>query len=68
MILGVLLARKRYPAAKYVCVLLIVTGVALFMYKDKKTNEIKPQMYGMGELLLVRKTFPIKNKFVFYLL
>lgn len=53
MILGVLLARKRYPAAKYLCVLLIVTGVALFMYKDKKTNEVKPHIYGMGELLLL---------------
>jgi len=34
MILGVLLARKRYPLVKYLCVLLIVLGVALFMYKE----------------------------------
>ena len=37
MILGVLLARKKYPLAKYLCVLLIVTGVALFLYKDVST-------------------------------
>lgn len=34
MILGVLLAGKRYPLIKYVCVLLIVIGVALFLFKD----------------------------------
>lgn len=34
MILGVLLAKKRYPIAKYFCVFLIVIGVALFLYKD----------------------------------
>ena len=34
MILGVLLARKRYPLMKYICVLFIVLGVALFFYKD----------------------------------
>ena len=57
MILGVLLARKQYPLAKYLCVLLIVSGVALFMYKDKKVSsqdEDKP-FIGMGEILLVRK-------------
>ena len=34
MILGVLLAKKKYPLIKYMCVLLIVCGVALFMYKE----------------------------------
>lgn len=34
MILGALLANKRYPLIKYFCVLLIVIGVALFLYKD----------------------------------
>ncbi|GAB1610151.1 solute carrier family 35 member B1-like [Argonauta hians] len=55
MILGVLLARKRYPAAKYLCVLLIVSGVALFLYKDKKviSNEAEPKTLGMGEILLL---------------
>ncbi len=34
MVLGVVLGRKRYPALKYLFILLIVAGVALFMYKD----------------------------------
>jgi hypothetical protein len=34
MILGVLIAKKRYPLAKYLFVLMIVTGVAIFLYKD----------------------------------
>ena len=38
MILGVLLGRKRYPLLKYLFVLLIVMGVALFMYKDGKAT------------------------------
>ncbi|KAJ8306862.1 hypothetical protein KUTeg_014946 [Tegillarca granosa] len=35
MILGIILARKRYPAAKFLFVLMIVLGVAMFLYKDK---------------------------------
>jgi len=35
MILGVLLAHKRYTIQKYFFVLMIVTGVILFVYKDK---------------------------------
>ena len=56
MILGVLLARKQYPIAKYLCVLLIVTGVALFMYKDNKVTaqDGNKPLIGMGEVLLVR--------------
>ena len=55
MILGVLLARKRYPLAKYLFVLMIVIGVALFMYKDKKAAAAGPSgAYGFGEVLLVR--------------
>jgi hypothetical protein len=34
MLLGVLIAKKRYPLAKYLFVLMIVCGVALFLYKD----------------------------------
>ena len=34
MVLGVLIGRKRYPLLKYLFILLIVAGVALFMYKD----------------------------------
>lgn len=53
MILGVLLARKRYPVAKYFCVLMIVMGVALFMYKDKQDAKATEHVVGIGEFLLV---------------
>ena len=39
MILGVLLAKKKYPLIKYLCVMLIVCGVALFMYKEVRLKE-----------------------------
>ena len=41
MVLGVLIGRKRYPALKYLFVLLIVAGVAMFMYKDDKASASK---------------------------
>ena len=54
MILGVLVGRKRYPLLKYVFVMLIVVGVALFMYKDKKAAALDADhTMGAGELLLV---------------
>ncbi|KAK0059449.1 solute carrier family 35 member B1-like [Biomphalaria glabrata] len=55
MVLGVLFARKRYPLAKYFCVLLIVMGVAMFMYKDKgSTKKTEDQPFiGVGEFLLL---------------
>jgi len=36
MVMGVIFGRKSYPWRKYLFVFLIVAGVALFMYKDKK--------------------------------
>ncbi|NXA55464.1 S35B1 protein, partial [Nothocercus julius] len=53
MLLGVTLLRKKYPLAKYLCVLLIVTGVALFMYKPKKGAGSDDHVFGYGELLLL---------------
>ncbi|EDO49094.1 predicted protein [Nematostella vectensis] len=55
MILGVLFARKRYPLIKYLCVFLIVIGVALFMYKDKPktSNTEEHSLFGFGEILLI---------------
>jgi len=61
MLIGVLLARKRYSLNKYIFVLLIVLGVVLFMYqpsssnvKDKQVNEgVEAHTIGWGELLLV---------------
>lgn len=54
MILGVLIGRKRYPLLKYLFVFLIVLGVALFMYKDGKTQESTSEgLLGIGEILLL---------------
>jgi drug/metabolite transporter (DMT)-like permease len=38
MILGVLYGKKRYPLQKYLFILMIVMGVALFVWKDGKTK------------------------------
>lgn len=56
MILGVLFGNKSYPMAKYLFILIVVVGVAMFMYKDKPVTakqEIDTGM-GIGEILLVR--------------
>ncbi|XP_046846944.1 solute carrier family 35 member B1-like [Xenia sp. Carnegie-2017] len=55
MILGVLIAKKKYPLVKYLFVLMIVCGVALFLYKDKKqkTDQHSDMMIGFGEILLL---------------
>jgi len=53
MLLGVLVARKRYPLKKYFYVLLIVLGVVLFMYKEPKETVKAGEIFGIGEFLLV---------------
>lgn len=53
MILGVILGRKSYPLRKYFFVLLIVTGVIFFMFKDSKKASVDNVGFGIGELLLV---------------
>ncbi|XP_033732057.1 solute carrier family 35 member B1-like isoform X2 [Pecten maximus] len=54
MILGIVFARKRYPAAKFIFVLMIVIGVAMFLYKDKApTSKDNKPLFGFGELLLL---------------
>ena len=55
MILGVLIGRKKYPLLKYLFVLMIVIGVALFMYKDGKTTKKADDegVIGIGEILLL---------------
>ncbi len=52
MILGVLIGNKKYDLKKYICIILIVIGVALFMYKDGKVSSVKEETVGLGELLL----------------
>ncbi|XP_061605125.1 solute carrier family 35 member B1 [Phyllopteryx taeniolatus] len=54
MILGVTILKKRYPMAKYLCVLLIVSGVALFLYKPNKSSTVADDhVFGFGEILLL---------------
>ncbi|XP_050448041.1 solute carrier family 35 member B1 [Cataglyphis hispanica] len=54
MILGVLLGKKIYPIRKYIFILLIVIGVALFMYKDGSVSKKQSESYlSVGELLLL---------------
>jgi len=52
MMLGVILAGKRYNIVKYLSVMLIVVGVALFMYKDGKSDG-SGFTIGSGEMLLL---------------
>jgi len=56
MVMGVLFAHKKYPLAKYFCVVLISLGVALVVYKDSKAAKgaDSDRSFGVGELLLVR--------------
>lgn len=52
MILGVLLGRRSYPFRKYCFVLLVVAGVALFMYKDNKAGS-STTTFGYGEMMIL---------------
>ncbi|KAL5010517.1 hypothetical protein ScPMuIL_012822 [Solemya velum] len=55
MILGIVFARKRYPHAKFLFILMIVIGVAMFLYKDSAASAKggETSMFGVGELLLL---------------
>ncbi|XP_055849771.1 solute carrier family 35 member B1 homolog [Episyrphus balteatus] len=54
MILGVLIGRKSYSWTRYGCVMTIVAGVVLFMYKEGKVNSnLAQEKTGLGELLLL---------------
>ncbi|XP_065838978.1 solute carrier family 35 member B1-like [Oscarella lobularis] len=58
MLLGVVFLRKHYPLAKYLVVLLIVSGVALFLYKDRGHAHNEPtEGFGWGEVLLFVSLF-----------
>lgn len=53
MILGVLYARKSYPPQKYLFTLMIVVGVALFVWKDgKSAGRDDGNLYGYTLLLI----------------
>lgn len=55
MLLGMLIGHKRYTLRKYLFVVMIVIGVALFIYKDDKKDKITvgQSMIGTGEILLM---------------
>lgn len=55
LILGVLIGGKRYGLAKYLSILVVVLGVALFIYKDSKASAQSASQgwLGKGELLLL---------------
>ncbi|XP_064115657.1 solute carrier family 35 member B1-like isoform X3 [Macrobrachium nipponense] len=54
MILGVIIGRKSYPWRKYLFVLMIVIGVAMFIYKDSKaTSSTSTSGIDLGEILLL---------------
>ncbi|XP_063242493.1 solute carrier family 35 member B1 [Bacillus rossius redtenbacheri] len=52
MILGVLVGKKHYSMKKYLFVVMIVVGVALFIFKDGKAGGEESVLFGFGELLL----------------
>ncbi|KAH8385142.1 solute carrier family 35 member B1 homolog [Drosophila serrata] len=52
MILGVLIGRKSYSWTRYACVLTIVLGVILFMYKEGKVSNLPAETTMLGEVLL----------------
>lgn len=60
LILGVLIGGRSYPRIKYLIVLLIVIGVALFFYKEESGIGSVPDQHkfldliGFGEMLIVR--------------
>ncbi|KAK2721139.1 solute carrier family 35 member B1-like [Artemia franciscana] len=54
MVLGFLFGRKSYPIQKLMFVLIIVIGVAMFMFKDSEAaKSTEPAGLGMGELMLI---------------
>ncbi|XP_062519669.1 solute carrier family 35 member B1-like [Corticium candelabrum] len=59
MLLAVILGKKRYPWTKYIVVLLIVSGVALFLYKDShhRPHGSTSNLFGIGEMLLFLSLF-----------
>ena len=67
MILGVVWAQKRYRCVKYLFVLMITMGVALFMYKPSvaaaHTDLTDSHTFGFGECLLVSSYLIIACKF-----
>ena len=58
MVLGVLIGRKKYPLLKYLFILMIVAGVAMFMYKDSGKKGQGTYLIKTVKILLYQKTLP----------
>ncbi|KAE9552322.1 hypothetical protein FO519_004447 [Halicephalobus sp. NKZ332] len=54
---GVLFAGKRYHWRKFLYILLIVAGMAIFMYKPKHSGNLDILSFGKGEALLLLSLF-----------
>lgn len=61
LVFGAVFAGKKYSWRKYVFILMIVVGVAMFLYKDKKTTT--ERQIGIGELLLVSTWVSLYSSF-----
>lgn len=53
LIMGVLFAKKSYRFQKYIFVLIMVIGVAMFMFKEDKAVVSGNEKFGLGEGLLL---------------
>jgi len=53
MIFGVIFAGKRYACRKYLYVLLIVIGMAVFLYKEDRKSKTDFFQFGTGEMMVV---------------
>ncbi|XP_030379280.1 solute carrier family 35 member B1 homolog [Scaptodrosophila lebanonensis] len=52
MILVVLIGHKTYSWTRYACVLTLVVGIILFMYKESKVSDLPTETMGLGALLI----------------
>jgi hypothetical protein len=62
MLFGVVISRRRYPIHDYIVVLLMVTGLALFLHADSTSSAV---FQSMGVAMLVRNIIVYSNKFHF---
>jgi hypothetical protein len=58
MLFGVVITRKRYRFLDYVVVVLMVTGLAIFMHADANSSAV---FHHLGIVMLVRDDFFLRN-------
>lgn len=52
VICGLLIVRKTYTLKKYIFVLMIVTGMAMFLYKNKNVSDTNNDLAYLGNILI----------------